>query len=150
MEFQIDPQRIHRWYEHDDNIKYSSNPGNSDPRLCQGSTESNMRQHNHSNTQHDQKPSAEQLYQTPAPKWMNKTSMHSLTFVDDHFEMWATKSANEIRQIFQPYVESQKTYTLTTNFKKPKWPLYHEADKQRNASHPSEENSRSTKVNSFN
>ena len=49
---------------------------------------------------------------------MKKIHMHSLTFVDDHFEMWATKNANDIRQIFKPYVETQTQFKLTTNFKK--------------------------------
>ena len=118
MEFQIDPQRIYRWYEHDDKTTYPSQSEHQDPRLCQGPADSDVRRPNNNNIQQIQNSSAQQLYQTPAPHWMNKTNMHSLTFVDDHFEMWATKSANEIRQIFQPFVESQKTYKLTTNFKK--------------------------------
>ena len=118
MEFKIDPQRIHKWYEHDDKITYPHDLNANIPRLCQGIAETTTTRQTSTHKHQPHTVASQQLYQTPAPSWMNKTNMHSLTFVDDHFEMWATKNASEIRQIFQPYVEAQKTYKLTTNFKK--------------------------------
>ena len=45
-------------------------------------------------------------------------AMHSLTFVDDHLEMWAVRNAREVREIFRPFIETQQLFHLQTNFKK--------------------------------
>ena len=49
--------------------------------------------------------------------WSN-TRLDRMTFVDDHIEMWATRSAKELRDIFAPLVPTQKEYNLETNFAK--------------------------------
>jgi len=50
----------------------------------------------------------------------NKVSIRldRLIFVDDHLEMWATRSARELRSLLAPLVPTQKKYNLTNNFSK--------------------------------
>ena len=53
-----------------------------------------------------------------APTWLKGTNAGTLTFVDDHLEIWAIKNAGELRAVFKPFIEAQQHFNLETNFQK--------------------------------
>ena len=64
------------------------------------------------------------LVQKPAPTWVKGTNAGTLTFVDDHLEIWAIRNAGELRAVFKPFIEAQQHFNMETNFKKTQIALY--------------------------
>ena len=61
---------------------------------------------------------AKDLVQPEAPTWLKATNSGTLTFVDDHLEIWAIRNAGELRSVFKPFIDAQQQYNLETNFNK--------------------------------